>query len=66
ALLLIYQFESHDCAISLNQIQDIYISTFGFTFPKGFSLSEIITTKREPTLKDKCSISHTRNDHEKY
>lgn len=66
ALQLIYQFQSHVCAIPLNQIQDIYISTFWFTYPKGFSLSEIITPKREPTLKDKCSNNHTRNDHEKY
>ncbi|MEZ8237515.1 hypothetical protein AB6C73_03505 [Vibrio splendidus] len=44
-LQLIYQFKKRICSAPLNQIQDIYVSTFEFTYPEGFLLSEAITSK---------------------
>ncbi|CAK2608730.1 WYL domain-containing protein [Vibrio crassostreae] len=44
-LQLIYQFKKRIFSAPLNQIQDIYVSTFEFTYPKGFLLSEAITSK---------------------
>ncbi|WP_146454611.1 hypothetical protein [Vibrio splendidus] len=63
-LQLIYQFKKRICAAPLNQIQDIYVSTFEFTYPEGFLLSEAITSKENS--RPKCLTNHTRNDHEKY
>ncbi|MEZ9565197.1 hypothetical protein AB4427_12855 [Vibrio artabrorum] len=63
-LQLIYQFKERICAAPLNQIQDIYVSTFEFTYPEGFLLSEAITSKENS--RPKCLTNHTRNDHEKY